>query len=102
MSTKKNQHVISNGYAWLVISEGRSKITAKMKTKDEALVDKESLDYVGKDKSLEFFGFSTADIAKEKGYKCVTLDSGHQRQTAHRLYLNEGYSIVAHHFSKPL
>ncbi|CAN5811423.1 hypothetical protein BH10BAC2_BH10BAC2_19910 [soil metagenome] len=43
-----------------------------------------------------------ADLAKEKGYKCVTLDSGHQRHTAHRLYLNKGYSIVAHHFMKAL
>lgn len=43
-----------------------------------------------------------ADIARSKGYKCVTLDSGHQRHTAHRLYLNKGYSIVAHHFMKNL
>jgi GNAT superfamily N-acetyltransferase len=43
-----------------------------------------------------------ADIARSKGYKYVTLDSGHQRHTAHRLYLNKGYSIVAHHFSKPV
>ncbi|QEC66109.1 GNAT family N-acetyltransferase [Panacibacter ginsenosidivorans] len=42
------------------------------------------------------------DLAKEKGYKYVTLDSGHQRHTAHRLYLNKGYSIVAHHFMKTL
>jgi GNAT superfamily N-acetyltransferase len=42
------------------------------------------------------------NLAKEKGYKCVTLDSGHQRHTAHRLYLNKGYSIVAHHFMKSL
>ena len=41
-----------------------------------------------------------ADIARNKGYKCVTLDSGHQRYTAHRLYLNKGYNIVAHHFVK--
>lgn len=42
------------------------------------------------------------NLAKEKGYKCVTLDSGHQRYTAHRLYLNKGFSIIAHHFSKSL
>lgn len=42
------------------------------------------------------------DLAKEKGYKYVTLDSGHQRHTAHRLYLNKGYSINAHHFVKSL
>jgi len=41
-------------------------------------------------------------IAIEKGYDCVTLDSGHQRTTAHRLYLNEGFTIVAHHFSKKI
>ena len=40
--------------------------------------------------------------AKAKGYKVVTLDSGHQRFDAHRLYLNKGFKIVAHHFSKTL
>lgn len=40
--------------------------------------------------------------AKAKGYKAVTLDSGHHRTNAHRLYLNKGFSIVAHHFSKTL
>lgn len=42
------------------------------------------------------------NLAKEKGYGCVALDSGHQRHAAHRLYLNKGYSIVAHHFMKTL
>ncbi len=41
-------------------------------------------------------------LALAKGYQSVTLDSGHQRTTAHRLYLNEGFNIVAHHFSKSL
>lgn len=41
-------------------------------------------------------------LALAKGYESVTLDSGHQRTTAHRLYLNEGFNIVAHHFSKSL
>jgi GNAT superfamily N-acetyltransferase len=40
--------------------------------------------------------------ARAKGYKVVTLDSGHQRFDAHRLYLNKGFKIVAHHFSKTL
>jgi GNAT superfamily N-acetyltransferase len=38
------------------------------------------------------------DLAKSEGYETVTLDSGHQRNTAHRLYLNKGYAISAHHF----
>ncbi len=42
------------------------------------------------------------ELAITKGYKTVTLDSGHQRTTAHRLYLNQGFNIVAHHFSKSL
>lgn len=42
------------------------------------------------------------NLAKEKGYGCVALDSGHQRHAAHRLYLNKGYNIVAHHFVKNL
>jgi len=40
--------------------------------------------------------------AKEKGYKAVTLDSGYTRNDAHRLYLKQGYTLVAHHFSKTL
>jgi GNAT superfamily N-acetyltransferase len=40
--------------------------------------------------------------ARAKGYKAVTLDSGHQRFDAHRLYLNKGFKIVAHHFSKTI
>ena len=41
-----------------------------------------------------------AAIAKEKGYKAVTLDSGYLRTDAHRLYLNKKFIMVAHHFSK--
>ena len=40
--------------------------------------------------------------AKQNGYKTVTLDSGHHRTTAHRLYLNKKYAITAHHFVKHL
>jgi len=40
--------------------------------------------------------------ARAKGYQAVTLDSGHQRFDAHRLYLNRGFKIIAHHFSKTL
>ncbi len=42
------------------------------------------------------------ELAKEKGYKCVTLDSGYTRLDAHRLYLNKGFILAAHHFSKAL
>jgi GNAT superfamily N-acetyltransferase len=41
-----------------------------------------------------------SDKAKEKGYKVVTLDSGYQRFDAHRLYLNKGFTLNCHHFSK--
>lgn len=42
------------------------------------------------------------DLAREKGYQYVTLDSGHHRHDAHRLYLNKGFTIASHHFSKKL
>ncbi|MBG9377675.1 GNAT family N-acetyltransferase [Panacibacter sp. DH6] len=42
------------------------------------------------------------DLAREKGYRYVALDSGHHRFNAHRLYLNKGYNITAHHFVKQL
>lgn len=41
-------------------------------------------------------------LAKQKGYEHVTLDSGHQRFNAHRLYLNKGFIITSHHFSKKI
>jgi GNAT superfamily N-acetyltransferase len=40
--------------------------------------------------------------AKQEGFKTVTLDSGYQRFNAHRLYLNKGFTLNCHHFSKPL
>ena|SRR6478609_1173552 len=42
------------------------------------------------------------ELAKQKGYGFVTLDSGHQRFAAHRLYLNKGFTIASHHFSKKI
>lgn len=42
------------------------------------------------------------DLAEQKGFKCVTLDSGYTRLDAHRLYLNKGFVLAAHHFSKTL
>ena len=36
--------------------------------------------------------------AKHQNLKTVQLDSGHHRFGAHRLYLNYGFRIVAHHF----
>ncbi|MEQ1745485.1 MAG: GNAT family N-acetyltransferase [Saprospiraceae bacterium] len=42
------------------------------------------------------------DHARAEGFGCIALDSGHQRHTAHRLYLNKGYDIVAHHFIKKI
>jgi|GEM_PF-72754 len=43
-----------------------------------------------------------ADRARAAGFEAVTLDSGHQRHTAHRLYLNKGFDISSHHFTKKL
>lgn len=43
-----------------------------------------------------------AALAKEKGFGLITLDSGHHRFTAHRLYLNKGFEIKSHHFVKNL
>ena len=42
------------------------------------------------------------ELAKQNGYKYVTLDSGYTRHDAHRLYLNKGFVLASHHFSKSL
>ncbi len=43
-------------------------------------------------------------IDEGKREKCeqIHLDSGYQRHDAHRLYLNKGFDLVSHHFSKAL
>lgn len=40
--------------------------------------------------------------AKSRGLSIITLDSGHKRFAAHRLYLNKGFQIEAHHFGVKL
>lgn len=44
------------------------------------------------------------DLAKKRGYACVTLDSGVglHRQDAHRLYAHKGFHINSLHFTKKL
>lgn len=41
-------------------------------------------------------------LAREQGFPVITLDSGHHRHSAHRLYLNKGFTISSHHFTKKL
>ena len=43
-----------------------------------------------------------SDLAESMGYNAVTLDSGYQRLAAHRLYLNKGFNLSSHHFSKQI
>jgi GNAT superfamily N-acetyltransferase len=38
--------------------------------------------------------------AKAEGYEAITLDSGYQRNAAHKLYLNKGFVLGSHHFVK--
>ena len=40
----------------------------------------------------------TIQLAREKELAAVTLDSGHHRSDAHRLYLNKRFKISSHHF----
>ncbi len=40
--------------------------------------------------------------AKRKQCDQIHLDSGYQRNNAHRLYLNKGFDLVSHHFAKAL
>jgi GNAT superfamily N-acetyltransferase len=52
------------------------------------------------------FGAKLLDYVAEKaaanGYKIITLDSGYQRNDAHRLYLNKGFTLSSHHFAKKI
>ncbi len=38
-------------------------------------------------------------LARLEGCDAVHLDSGYQRQDAHRLYLNRGFVLACHHFA---
>lgn len=58
-------------------------------------------EYRGKGYAGKLLDF-VIEKAKANGYKAVTLDSGYQRFNAHRLYLNKGYTLNCHHFSKTL
>lgn len=42
------------------------------------------------------------EAAREAGCRSLSLDSGHQRFDAHRLYLNAGLRIVSHHLARDL
>lgn len=39
-------------------------------------------------------------LAAARGMKVVTLDSGPARHDAHRLYLNKGFTLASHHFTR--
>ncbi|HMQ06567.1 MAG TPA: GNAT family N-acetyltransferase [Saprospiraceae bacterium] len=41
-------------------------------------------------------------IAEKNKCQTVSLDSGHFRHAAHRLYLNKGFIISSHHFHKTM
>ena len=41
-------------------------------------------------------------VARERECDCLALDSGTQRDQAHKFYFREGLTIPAFHFSKPI
>ena len=41
-------------------------------------------------------------VAIERGCDCLALDSGTQRQQAHKFYFREGLTVPAFHFSKSI
>ena len=41
-------------------------------------------------------------VAAERGCDCLALDSGTQRQQAHKFYFREGLTVPAFHFSKSI
>lgn len=45
---------------------------------------------------------AVAADARRSGGVAVHLDSGHHRHDAHRLYLNSGLRLTAHHFAREL
>ena len=51
-------------------------------------------------------GSKLLDFVKDKaaaaGYTAITLDSGYQRNDAHKLYLNKGFTLSSHHFTKKI
>lgn len=40
------------------------------------------------------------EMARKEELQTVHLDSGHQRHAAHKLYLDKGFKITSHHFSR--
>lgn len=58
-------------------------------------------DYRGKGFASRLLDF-VVKKAESEGYKVITLDSGYNRSGAHRLYLNKGFTLSSHHFSKKI
>ena len=42
------------------------------------------------------------ELARKASCESITLDSGTQRQRAHKFYFREGMVVVGFHFAKPL
>ena len=42
------------------------------------------------------------DVARSVGCKSLTLDSGVQREQAHKFYFREGMTVVGYHVAMPL
>jgi GNAT superfamily N-acetyltransferase len=57
-------------------------------------------EYRGKGYAGQLLDF-VFELARQRGYHCVTLDSGPARHDAHRLYLNKGFRISSMHFTRP-
>jgi GNAT superfamily N-acetyltransferase len=58
-------------------------------------------EYRGKGYAGKLLDF-VEEKARSAGYKMITLDSGYHRVEAHRLYLNKGFTLSSHHFSKKI
>ncbi|HVX51493.1 MAG TPA: GNAT family N-acetyltransferase [Chitinophagaceae bacterium] len=102
------QEMMHEGYVLVFIEEGGKAVSAAGYRYLQYL-------YIGKHYYID--DLSTLEEARGKGYggmlldyvsreakknnlAAVTLDSGYTRNTAHRLYLNKGFKLAAHHFEK--
>jgi ribosomal protein S18 acetylase RimI-like enzyme len=101
-------YMLDEGYKMIYIREGGRSVSICGYRKTTMLHRGRSIyiddlctlpDARGKGHGKALLDYVMKEAARDE-LSSIHLDSGHQRFDAHRLYLNTGFKITSHHFSK--
>ena len=107
---KKMQRVFADGGRMLVAAEGERvlgvavwRVTENTSANLHLYVDDLVTDEAARSKGVGKLMLDECErLARDLDCENLTLDSGAQRQQAHRFYFREGMTIPSFHFRKPL